>query len=92
LEGSAQTSDTAGEPTSSDPPSAAHLPPKGMASHTLNRSLRSLGKAFGRVPHRRPYIGICNTPTNQYLSLPNSTILTQTMQGFIISSQEWWII
>ena len=39
---STQTSDTAGKTTSSDPAlRPAHLP--------LNRSLRSLGKAFGRV-------------------------------------------
>ncbi|MBQ3303691.1 MAG: hypothetical protein IJH03_04025, partial [Clostridia bacterium] len=34
-----------------------HLPPKGMATHTLNRRLRLLGKAFG---YR-------NSPTNQNL-------------------------
>ncbi|MBQ9039271.1 MAG: hypothetical protein IJ119_07280, partial [Clostridia bacterium] len=36
-----------------------HLPPKGMATHTLNRRLRLLGKAFG-----------CRaSSTNQYLPL-----------------------
>ena len=48
LKETTQTVDAAGGTTSSDPAlRPAHLPPMGMAAHTLNRSLRSLGKAFG---------------------------------------------
>ncbi|MBQ6359191.1 MAG: hypothetical protein IJI97_09635, partial [Clostridia bacterium] len=48
LKETTQTVDAAGGTTLSDPAlRPAHLPPMGMAAHTLNRSLRSLGKAFG---------------------------------------------